>query len=124
MALNLGKNYFLLKIGVGKNCSFLGSIYIQSYFTFSLQRSVDLDKLQAPPGHVVTGVKFRNLGGHLNLELRVRYVHFQKKCCSTWKLIPSDNDCKILSFCRECQAVCTVSIKPNDIFASFEWLKL
>ena len=25
--LNLGKNYFLLKIGLGKNYSFLGSIY-------------------------------------------------------------------------------------------------
>ena len=35
---------------------------------------MDLDKLQAPPGHVVTGVKFRNLGGHLNLELRVSVV--------------------------------------------------
>ena len=35
------------------------------------QRAVDLDRLEAPPGHVVTGVKFRNLGGHLNLEIRV-----------------------------------------------------
>ena len=35
---------------------------------------MDLDKLQAPPGHVVTGVKFRNLGGHLNLELRVSVI--------------------------------------------------
>ena len=43
------------------------------YMTMSYeQRALDLDILQAPPGHVVTGVKFRNLAGHLNLEIRVR----------------------------------------------------
>ena len=43
------------------------------YMTMSYeQRALDLDVLQAPPGHVVTGVKFRNLAGHLNLEIRVR----------------------------------------------------
>lgn len=35
------------------------------------QRAVDLDKLRAPPNHVITGIKLRNLGGHLNLEARV-----------------------------------------------------
>ena len=35
------------------------------------QRAIDLDRLQAPSGHVVTGIKFRNLGGHLNMEVRV-----------------------------------------------------
>ena len=29
--LNLGKNYFLLKIGLGKNYSFLGSIYTPAH---------------------------------------------------------------------------------------------
>ena len=35
------------------------------------QRSIDIDQLQAPASHVITGVRFRNLGGHLNLEARV-----------------------------------------------------
>ena len=30
--LNLGKNYFLLKIGLGKNYSFLGSIYTPVHY--------------------------------------------------------------------------------------------
>jgi len=42
------------------------------------QRSVDLDRLKAPPGHVVTGVKFRNLAGHLNLEIRVTPIKFRE----------------------------------------------
>ena len=37
-------------------------------------RSFDTDKLEAPPGHVITGVKFRNIGGHVNLEVQVRKV--------------------------------------------------
>ncbi len=36
------------------------------------QRSLDTDRLEAPPGHIVTGVKLRNLGGHVNLELQAR----------------------------------------------------
>ena len=35
------------------------------------QRAVDLDRLDAPVGHVVTGLKLRLLGGHLNLEIQV-----------------------------------------------------
>ena len=35
------------------------------------QRSIDIDIIEAPPSHVVTGVRFRNLGGHLNLEVKV-----------------------------------------------------
>lgn len=35
-------------------------------------RSIDLDLVEAPVGHVVTGVRLRKLGGHLNLEVRVR----------------------------------------------------
>ena len=46
-------------------------------FTMSYeQRAVDMDSLQAPAGHVLTGVKFRNLGGHLNLEIQITPVEF------------------------------------------------
>ena len=41
-------------------------------FTMSYaQRAMDLDKLTAPDGHVLTGVKLRSIGGHLNLEIQV-----------------------------------------------------
>ncbi len=40
------------------------------------QRSVDTDRLEAPPGHVITGVRMRNIGGHVNLEARVTPVKF------------------------------------------------
>jgi hypothetical protein len=41
-------------------------------FTMSYeQRAVDLDTLAAPEGHVLTGIKLRRLGGHLNLEIQV-----------------------------------------------------
>ena len=36
------------------------------------ERSLDLDVLEAPKGHVVTGVRFRKLGSHINLEARVK----------------------------------------------------
>lgn len=42
--------------------------YIQMSYE---QRSLDTDILDAPKGHVVTGVKLRNIGGHLNLEIQV-----------------------------------------------------
>lgn len=43
----------------------------QDYFKLDwFQRAIDLDDLIAPPGHVLTGVRFRNLGGHLNLMMR------------------------------------------------------
>lgn len=32
-------------------------------------RSVDLDRLEGPPDHIVTGVRFRMLGSHINLEV-------------------------------------------------------
>ncbi|XP_037089046.1 uncharacterized protein LOC119109513 isoform X1 [Pollicipes pollicipes] len=35
------------------------------------RRSIDLDDLRAPDGHVITGVTFRKLGEHLNLEVQV-----------------------------------------------------
>ena len=49
----------------------------RTVFTMSYeQRAMDMDTLQAPPGHVLTGVKFRNLGGHLNLEIQITPVEF------------------------------------------------
>jgi hypothetical protein len=30
-----------------------------------------MDRLEAPVGHVITGLKLRLLGGHLNLEIQV-----------------------------------------------------
>ena len=36
------------------------------------ERSLDLDVVEAQPGHVITGVRLRKLGGHINLEVRVR----------------------------------------------------
>lgn len=39
------------------------------------QRALDTDRLEAPPGHVVTGVRMRNIGGHINLEAQVRETH-------------------------------------------------
>ena len=36
-------------------------------------RSLDLDTLEAPKGHVITGLKFRKLGSHINLEARVSH---------------------------------------------------
>ena len=35
------------------------------------QRAFDTDRLEAPPGHVITGVRMRNIGGHINLEAQV-----------------------------------------------------
>lgn len=39
-------------------------------------RSIDLDKLEGPKDHVVTGVRFRMLGSHLNLEIRITPVNY------------------------------------------------
>ncbi|CAB4061899.1 unnamed protein product [Lepeophtheirus salmonis] len=40
------------------------------------QRAMDIDILNAPEGHVVTGVRFRNIGGHLNLEMKVTPIDY------------------------------------------------
>ena len=37
------------------------------------QRALDMDRLDAPVGHVITGLKIRSLGGHLNLEIQVNF---------------------------------------------------
>jgi len=64
-------------------------VYTMSYE----QREVDLDTLMAPDGHVLTGVKMRNIGGHLNLEIEVTPINFVTgkliKDRATW--IANDN---------------------------------
>ncbi|XP_068201294.1 uncharacterized protein [Palaemon carinicauda] len=46
-------------------------------------RNIDLDQLSAPEAHVVTGIKFRMLGSHINLEMQVTPVNY-----TTGKLEP------------------------------------
>uniref|UniRef100_A0A1B0D3K4 Uncharacterized protein n=1 Tax=Phlebotomus papatasi TaxID=29031 RepID=A0A1B0D3K4_PHLPP len=41
------------------------------------KRAIDLDTLQAKPGHVVTAVKLRNIGPRVNLEIRVNEFNFE-----------------------------------------------
>jgi len=46
-------------------------------FTMSYeQRAMDLDRLTAPEGYILTGLKLRSIGGHLNLEIQVTPVSF------------------------------------------------
>lgn len=60
--------YTLLERGIRNNVD---------YHTMAWdKREMDLDDLSAPAGHVVTGVKFRNVGRHLNLEMRVTEIDF------------------------------------------------
>ena len=47
-------------------------IFMMSYE----KRAMDMDTLTAPVGHVLTGIKLRELGGHLNLEIQVTPVEF------------------------------------------------
>ena len=50
----------------------------QNVFEMSYEsRALDLDTLEAPPGHVITGVRFRRLGGHLNLEAKITPIDFK-----------------------------------------------
>nr|CAD7587095.1 unnamed protein product [Timema genevievae] len=66
------------------------------YHTLSWeQRAIDLDDLVAPPGHVMTGLRFRRVGTHMNLEIMVTPINFtegtliQPKEKSMW--IGNDN---------------------------------
>lgn len=55
------------------------------------RRAIDLDDLLAPVDHVVTGVRFRMIGTHLNLEMRVTEADFKTgrlidaETTSVWK---------------------------------------
>ena len=55
------------EIGISSGISHPKDYFMMNYE----QRSLDIDQLQAPSSHVITGVRFRNLGGHLNLEAQV-----------------------------------------------------
>ena len=49
----------------------------KEYFMMNYEkRSIDIDRLDAPLNHVITGVRFRNLGGHLNLEAQISKFTF------------------------------------------------
>jgi len=64
-----------------------------SVFTMSYEhRAVDLDSLAAPEGHVLTGIKLRSLGGHLNLEIQVTPVKFRTGDLSTDRSLWIAND--------------------------------
>lgn len=41
------------------------------------ERALDLDDLVAPTGHAITGLRFRKLGGHLNLEIQASPTNFE-----------------------------------------------
>ena len=47
-------------------------IFMMSYE----KRAMDMDTLHAPVGHVLTGIKLRDIGGHLNLEIQVTPIEF------------------------------------------------
>jgi hypothetical protein len=55
-----------------QNLTSSSKVYTMSYE----QRAVDLDTLSAPEGYVLTGLKLRNIGGHLNLEIKVNPIKF------------------------------------------------
>uniref|UniRef100_A0A182SFA4 Uncharacterized protein n=1 Tax=Anopheles maculatus TaxID=74869 RepID=A0A182SFA4_9DIPT len=47
------------------------------YHTLSYERrAIDLDDVHVHPGYVLTGVRFRTLGSHLNLEIRMTEMNF------------------------------------------------
>uniref|UniRef100_A0A182MT46 Uncharacterized protein n=1 Tax=Anopheles culicifacies TaxID=139723 RepID=A0A182MT46_9DIPT len=49
----------------------------RDFHTLSYERrAVDLDDVLVHPGYVLTGVRFRTLGAHLNLEIRMTEMNF------------------------------------------------
>lgn len=42
------------------------------------KRSIDLDDLEAPEGHALTGIRFQEVGTHLNMEIMVSPIIFNK----------------------------------------------
>lgn len=63
------------------------------YATLSYQeRALDLDDLHAPDGHVITGLRFRKLGGHLNLEAQASPIEFSTGMIDIERAIWISND--------------------------------
>ena len=56
------------------------------------QRALDLDDLVAPEGHVVTGLRFRKLGGHLNLEMEASPIDYSSGFIDVERAIWMAND--------------------------------
>lgn len=49
----------------------------QDYKKLSFEdRSIDLDRLEGPKDHAVTGVRFRMLGSHINLEVKITPINY------------------------------------------------
>ncbi|KAK6617897.1 hypothetical protein RUM43_014126 [Polyplax serrata] len=47
------------------------------YHTMSwLERTIDVDDIEGQPGQTITGVRFRKLGSHLNVEARITPIDF------------------------------------------------
>ncbi|XP_066975576.1 uncharacterized protein [Macrobrachium rosenbergii] len=55
-------------------------------------RNIDLDQLSAPEAHVVTGVRFRMLGSHINLEMQVTPVNYTDGKLEPYKSYWVSND--------------------------------
>lgn len=63
------------------------------YATLSYdERSMDLDDLRAPDNHVVTGIRFRKFGGHLNLEMQTAPIDYATGLVDADKVIWTGND--------------------------------
>lgn len=56
------------------------------------ERALDLDDLMAPFGHVITGLRFRKLGGHLNLEVQASPIDFVNGIVDSERSIWISND--------------------------------
>lgn len=56
------------------------------------ERSIDLDRLVAPENHVVTGVRFRMLGSHVNLEVQITPVNYTTGKLQAYKSYWISND--------------------------------
>lgn len=56
------------------------------------ERALDLDDLIAPKGHVITGLRFRKLGGHLNLEVQASLIDFMTGSIDSERAIWLSND--------------------------------
>ena len=56
------------------------------------ERALDLDDLVAPNGHVITGLRFRKLGGHLNLEVQASPIDFASGVIDVERAILITND--------------------------------
>lgn len=57
-----------------------------------VERAIDLHEVEGPAGYVMTGIRFRKLGGHLNLEVQTTPFNFQTGVLHTVKYLWISND--------------------------------